>query len=329
MAETEPWRIELQGCAETCLSRFLDANPEYAVDDDQPDCRGGTNFITFGSFKELPVVFKYYCRPDRKEQEKVALELFAPTALTPKLYPGETDLMLIMERFSGTTLTMAEANLTGHQIEQIYHELGRVMARIVHVAPHGVFLRRHNVTAKPGFDYRFYCQADLSTLFDTVTECASKVLAEQDVPHKGILDASLSALRHNRDAILAYPSFLQIDDFHSHNIIVDGSQLRGFIDLEMTRLGNEVLLLAAAMVMTADKPMLWSSLCRGYQKNCQMPMDTQIIVLAQIAAPFSQWIRFMWYWTTDPNYLEAGEKTREWPIRSIRETVEKLRTITP
>lgn len=329
MAETEPWRIELQKRAEACMGRFLDANPEYTVDDDQPDCRGGTNFITFGLFKEQPIVFKYYSRAERKEQEKIALELYAPTGLTPKLYAGETDLMLIMERFPGTTLTEAEANLTDHQIEYIYHELGRAVARIIHVAPQYVSLQRHNVTAKPGIDYRFYCQADLRTLFDTVTECALKVLAKQDVPHKDVLDASLSALRHNRNAILAHPAFLQIDDFHSHNIIVDGSRLKGFIDIEMTRFGNEVLLLAAAMVMTAGKPMLWSSLRRGYEDYCQTSMAPQTITLAQIAAPFSQWIRFMWYWTTDPKYLEAGEKTRGWPIRSINETVEKLQTIKP
>jgi aminoglycoside phosphotransferase (APT) family kinase protein len=49
--------------------------------------------------------------------------------------------------------------------------------------------------------------------------------------HKTILNTSLSILQKNRDAILAYPTFTQMDDFHTGNIIVDGDKLVGFIDL--------------------------------------------------------------------------------------------------
>ena len=110
---------------------------------------------------------------------------------------------------------------------------------------------------------------------------------------------------------------------------MNGPQLKGFIDLEMTRYGNEILLLAAAMVMTMDEPTLWSSLRRGYEDYCGKPIRPKMITLAKIAAPFSQWIRFMWYWTTDPQHLEEGETTRGWPIRDIKAIVQKLQTMEP
>jgi Ser/Thr protein kinase RdoA (MazF antagonist) len=153
---------------------------------------------------------------------------------------------------------------------------------------------------------------------------AARVLYDHDVPDADVLEASLASLQQHRDAILSYRSFVQMDDFHSHNIIVDSSQVRGFIDLEMTRYGNEVLLLAAAVVLTLDKPALWASLRKGHEDHCGRPIDPQTMTLARVAAPFSQWIRFMWYWTTDPKFLEEGEATRGWPIRDIKARILKL-----
>ena len=329
MAETEPWRIEKQKRAEACLSEFLEVNPDYSVDDSQPACRGGTNFITFGAFRDEPVVYKHFDFLPRKKQEEMALQSYSTTGLVPKLYPVASDAMLVMERFMGTTLTEAEEALPQNQIEQTYHDLGRAVARIVSMTPSASSGDRDDLSANQGFDYEFYCQASVGALLDTVTERCARVFVKHDVPETEVLDASLASLRQNRDAILSQRSFVQIDDFHSHNIIVDGPQLRGFIDLEMTRYGNEVLLLAAAMVMTMDKPTLWSSLRRGYEGYCGKPIDSQTISLAKIAAPFSQWIRFMWYWTTDPQFLEAGERTRQWPIRDIKAIVQRLQKMEP
>jgi len=329
MAEKEPWQIEKQIRAEGCLAEFLKANPDYSVDESQPECRGGTNFITFGAYRDQPVVYKYFDFLPRKKQEEKALLAYEPTGLVPQLYAADTDSMLVMERLLGTTLTEAEETLAQDRIEQTYDELGRAVARMVSMAPGATSGGRDDLSAKPGCDYDFYRRASVAALFDTVIERAAKVFGEHSVPGAGVLEASLESLRRNRDAILSGRSFVQIDDFHSHNIIVDGPELRGFIDLEMTRYGNEILLLSAAMVMTMDKPSLWSSLRRGYEGYSGKPIDSRTIVLAKVAAPFSQWIRFMWYWTTDPQFLEAGERTREWPIRDIKAIARKLQKTEP
>lgn len=51
MPETEPWRKELQERAEAYLSRFVAENPACSMDEDQPEDRGGTHLITYGSFQ--------------------------------------------------------------------------------------------------------------------------------------------------------------------------------------------------------------------------------------------------------------------------------------
>jgi hypothetical protein len=323
------WRIELQERAEVFLSRFVQANPGYSVDDDQPECRGGTHFITYGSFHGQPVVFKYFCVPERKEHERTALELFAPTRLVPRLYPIETDLMLVMERLRGSTFHMAEGALRQEQVQHLYYQLGQAMALIAEIAPGSVSGGQPNMTSAPGYDYEFYCKADLPTFFDTVTERSAKVLAKEYVPERTILEKSLSALVDNRDAILSYPSFIQMDDFHTSNIMADGPELTGFIDLEMTRYGNEVLLLGAGLAMMRHgRPERWSWIREGYEGRRGRHIDSDLLSLACIAAPLSQWIRFMWYWTTeDVGALEPG--ARGWPVRDIKAIAETVGNMQP
>ncbi len=326
MSKADPWRVELQKRAEAVLAAFVEANPEYTVDAEQPECRGGTNFITFGACRGRPVVYKRFDWLPRKLQEEKALRLFAPTGLVPRLYPVESDSMLVMERLMGSTLTEAHEDLPPEVIEGTYYQLGGAIGRIVEFAPGGKSDESEESLPPPEKGYEYYCRTGVGNLFDTVTKSATKILAEQDVPKADVLKESLALLQQNRDGILSYPNFIQMDDFHSHNIIVDGSELRGFIDLEMTRYGNEVLLLAAAVGMTLEKPLLWAALRRGYEDYRGKPIDSQTMFLAKVVVPYGQWIRFMWYWTADPKTLEEGETTRTWPIRDITGIVQKLQT---
>lgn len=292
--------IQPQKRAELALSQLIEENPGYSVDEDQPEWIVGTNYVTFGAFEGQPAVYKYFDWLPRKDQEEKALRLFAPTRLVPRLYPVKADSVLVMERLRGSTLYAIEGDLKRDQLQRVYHQLGQAVAQIVEVAPGKPSGGRHDLLAKPGFDYQFYCQADIGKVFDTVTERAARVLAEQDVPDKDILDRSLSALRQNREAILAYPTFVQMDDFHTSNIMAEGPDLTGFIDLEMTRWGNEVLVLAAMLaMMQRGQPERWTWIRQGYEDKQDKPIDDDLLALARIAAPFSQWTRFMWYWGTD------------------------------
>jgi len=326
----EEWQIQQQKRAENALSRLIEANPELSVNNDQPDWLFGTNFVTFGKFHDQPVVFKYFDWHPRKEQEEKALRLLAVTGFVPKLCSVESDSILVWEQLQGTTLDSIEKQNKQEQLEKLYYQLGMAMAKIVELAPVDSSGGRHGLIAKLEFDYEFYCQSDIETLFDTVIERSTKVFADKDVPYKTILIESLSTLQKNRDAILAYPTFIQMDDFHTGNIIVDGDKLMGFIDLEMTRYGNEVFLLASALAMTADEEQRgqWKWIRQGYEYRYGKPIDNDLLYLASISASFCQWTRFMWYWGTDdlPQWaIEANmRKSVTTDIKMIVETIQKL-----
>ena len=326
----EEWQIQQQKRAENALSRLIEANPGLSVSKDHQDWLFGTNFVTFGTFNSQPIVFKYFDWRPRKDQEEKALRSLLATGFVPKLCPIESDSILVWERLQGTTLDNIEKQHKQEQLEKIYYQLGMAMAKIVEVAPIYASKGRHNLIAGSGFDYEFYCQSDIETLFDTIIKRSAKALAEKDVPHKAILNKSLSALQKNRDAILAYPTFIQMDDFHSGNIIVDEDKLMGFIDLEMTRYGNEVFLLASALAITTDEGQhgQWHWIRQGYEYGQRKPIDSDLLYLACISASFTQWTRFMWYWSTDdlPQWaIDANmRKSVTTDIRIITETIQKL-----
>jgi hypothetical protein len=334
--DMDAWRAELQGRGEAALAAFVEAHPEYALDDEQPECRGGTHFITFGSFRGEPVVFKYYDGDPRKGHEKTALEFFGPTGLVPRLYPDDTDTVLVMERLPGVTLDEAEKGLTPSERDELYQQIGSAVATIVQARPGG------DVAVQPGTAFRaadmgdfyntpfhdlvvLYREADTTTFFDVTLARAARVLRDRGVPHKETLATSLAALTQNRDAILAYPSFVHMDDVHANNIMTDGPRITGFIDLEMTRYGNEVLLLGAALSSMRRRPESWQSFRRGYEQARGSAMDDVMLSLVRSAAPFSTWIRFTWYWSTDDQPWWATDMNlRASAVRDIKDIVEAV-----
>jgi hypothetical protein len=315
--------MQQQERANASLSRLIESNPGCSVNTGQPEWLVGTNFVTFGAFHGQPAVFKYFDWRPRREQEEKALRLFAPTGLVPKLFPVESDSVLVMERLRGSTLNVYEQNAEQELLEQIFHQLGQAIARIVAAAPGSRAGGRRHMSSKPGFDYPFYCQVSLGTAFDTIIGRAAKALAEQDVPDRTVLEKSLVAIADHRDSILAYPSFVQMDDFHTCNIMADGPELTGFVDLEMSRYGNKVLVLAAALNASGRRPHMWRALHRGFEEECRETLDSDLLSLVRICAPFSTWIRFMWYWSTDelPHWA-VEENLREAAIRDIKAAVE-------
>ena len=293
----------------------------------EPAFQGGTHRVLLGTYKDMPVVLKCFSPGKdslaRKAHEEAALELYGPTGLVPQLFPVESETVLVLERLPGLPMFMAEENLTEAETEALYRQVGGALARIVHTAPGANLSRQADIQVGAGFDYGFYRNADLPTLFAAVIETSARVLADENIPEKTTLQSSLTALEKNQAAILAYPSFLQMDDVHTANIMVDSAALQGFIDLEMTRCGNEVLLLAAALVMCGEQHDQWSWLRAGYEETAGCPLDESTLALARVATPFSQWLRIMWYWTASPD--DFLYRLRMNPVRDIVATTEMFR----
>ena len=121
-----------------------------------------------------------------------------------------------------------------------------------------------------------------------------------------------------------------MDDFHMNNIMVEALRITGFIDLEMTRFGNEVLLLGAALSSMCQRPGCWPSFRRGFEKARGLPMGNDLLQLVRVAAPFSTWIRFTWYWSIDNLPWWAKETDlRSSAVRGIKVSIEAVDEMKP
>ena len=317
------------------IDTIVQATPNLTLDEDYlPGFPGGTNTALFGHLNGKPIVFKYFHNKDRKDHEEKVLKLFQKTGYVPQLYPIKNDSVLIIERLPGLPFFMVEENVSLQEWEELFNQLGQALASIVKIAPGSdlAISGKQNLPREPGFDYKFYCTANLETFFDTVIEISTNVLETCDLPHQSLLEKSLNDLRTNRDAILAYPSFIFLDDFHYSNIIAQGPTLQGFIDLEMSRYSNEVLVLGSVMASVIPSQLeRWSWIKTGYEAICRNRLDPETIYLSEIVAPFNPWIRFMWYWGCDEVPAWAKEKNlRMSVIQDIKDAVniiESLRAI--
>lgn len=313
------------------VALLVSSNRELSLDkNDILVYQGATNNIFSGRYKGQAVVFKRFVNRVRKKQEETALRLFANTGYVPQLFSIINDKILVMQKFTGLPFYQVEDNVSFAQWKGLFHQLGTALEKVVAVAPGGTKNSSilHETTPELDADYHFYCTADLETFFDTVTECSARVLTDSDIPHKAILARSLSRIRSNRQTLLSFPQFIYMDDFHYANIIADGPQLKGFIDLEMTRYGNEILVLANVLAsMIPQQPERWSWIRQGYEAGRGEALDSDLISLAAIFAPFTLWIRFMWYWTTD-EITGSKKKMRAVAIEDLRKTVELMDAMT-
>ena len=336
----EEFYVQQRKRADAHVARFLEAHSGYSLVDKQPQWLKGTHLVTFGAYCGKPAVFKFYDGTPRRGHEKRALELFLPSGLVPEIY-GETDDMLVMERLPGSTIHEIENDLTSAEWDELNFHLGGAVAKVVETAP-GRGLAAQNATSFRACDQHdfyntpfdalsvLYREADTATFFDTTVGRAARALRDKNVPHKDTLAQSLAALQRNRDAILAFPSFIHMDDFHDNNIMADRSKITGFIDLEMTRSGNEILLLGAALFNMCRQPGRWPCFRAGYENARGTPLNDSILSLIRCAAPFSTWIRFTWYWSTDDQPWWAEEMDlRSSAVRDVKNGLEAVEGMKP
>ncbi len=334
----EEFCAEQRKRADAHLAAFLEANPEFAADHEQPQWMKGTHLVSFGSHRGRPAVFKYYDGDPRRGHEQRALELFEPTGLVAQIL-GQTDLMLVMTRLPGLPLHELEKDLDQAQREEVYLRLGEAVAKVVETAPGGRLKPKGDTAFRACNPQDFYNTpydaltvlyraADTPVFFDTTLARAGRVLRDRDVPSQEALTRSLAALERNRDAIVACPTFVHMNDFHANNIMADGTRITGFIDLEMTRYGNEVLLLGAALSSMCRQPQRWRAFRAGYEDVRGIALSEDMLSLIRAAASFSTWIRFTWYWSTDDQPWWAREMDlRSSAVRAIKEGVEAVEGI--
>ena len=143
--------------------------------------------------------------------------------------------------------------------------------------------------------YAFWASS-FAEYFDEILTTAQAALIRHQI-NEPTLHHSVQNLLAARNEVLAYPVFIHVDDVHGANMLVNGEQFQGFIDFEMSRLGNQLYLLGATLQWCyLDNPAQWAPIRAGYEAEQGMPLTAETLALLKLFAPFQRWCRFAWYW---------------------------------
>ena len=280
------------------------------------------------SAKGEPIVFKFFGDEERKGHEETALRWLRETGVVPHVYRFESDNILIISRLSGNTLLQVEDSLTPAALAGVYRQVGKGLAKMVKFSYRPDSRHTWDNRKSAGVDLNFFWKSEFETFFDGIIETCREGLSRHRFGQKQ-LHHSIETLTEMRDQILERDVFLHVDDIHTNNLIVNEGELQGFIDLEMSRFGNDLYLLGSALQSaTLDDPQQWRCILEGYEEEQGSSLSEQTLFLVKIFAPFQNWIRFAWYWGTDalPRWAikrNVRQKTVEQLVRTF-ETVDSI-----
>jgi aminoglycoside phosphotransferase (APT) family kinase protein len=162
---------------------------------------------------------------------------------------------------------------------------------------------------------------------ETLATCRQALLRhgiDQPALHKSVHD-----LQAVRSEALSRPTFMHVDDIHGANMLVDGGQFQGFIDFEMSRLGNDLYLLGATLQWAClDNPAQWPPMRTGYEGEQGAPLSSDTLALVKLFAPFQNWCRFSWYWGSDeqPDWVWRGN-VREKILEQLVQTLAVVESV--
>lgn len=306
------------------MQAFVSNYDELQLWDEMP-FQSATNRVLYGERAGEPVVFKFFFRKTRKWQEERALQALAASGVVPKLYAYPSEEILVMERLRGEMLWQTQANLSAAALGEVYRQVGAGLARLVTYADRPA---ADTDWRNPYAPTDLFWSTSFEHYFDETLATCQNALVRHGIDRPA-LHESVRNLQAIRSEALARPVFMHVDDIHGANMMVDGETFQGFIDFEMSRLGNELYLLGATLQWAClDDPAQWPPMRAGYEQEQGSPLSPDTLKLVEIFAPFQTWCRFAWYWGSDdqPDWVWQGN-VRETTLRKLVQIVEEAKSV--
>jgi len=338
----EDWRLELERQSNAALETFVTKNPKFSIDATQSQYRGGTNFITFGHYDQQPVVFKFFVRNYRWQNEYFCLRHFAKTGYVPYILAVVPNRLIVMTRlpghnFGGVALTK---QLSPDQRKQVGYEIGQALA---------VFVQTPLPEAGICFDFNKEGEIETQRGYSPVSdfkciewgEDLREVLKRYLLLCRGVqevIDAyqtlfyteSLMLVESQIDVIDKQPHILFHEDISNLNIYEGAFQ--GFYDFEMCRLGTEAMQLGVAVRLCSpdwldDGWLHWGSLIEGYQSTTGRELGCEDYLSILAMSHFYHHIRVCQWgmWDGGSGHMRASADDAEVHLGGMREACEILK----
>ena len=278
-------RAEMQRLATPAITQFVADHPHYRIDPDQSGSQSVTNYVVFGQRRdehgEQPVVFKYFCRDERKEREVYGLRHFAATGLVPQLLDEHGTRLIVVARIGGGFLpNPATQTAAFHMVDKalVGFTLGQATAQLTSVPL--------TAGAAQAFESRFYDGESLAKYLSDILRASSAIQQRVACYRDPIFAQSLAQIDANLDALLRQPRLLYHQD--ALNVHFDQSRFTGFFDLEMCRVGSAAMQIGALWRIFTDYGN-WGDFAAGFANGAGRELTKADLEMSRAFANFMVW----------------------------------------
>lgn len=288
------WRREMYESAKAAVEAFTRSHPDFSLDttrlkEAERQLRGGTNFILFGFYHDLPVVFKYYHEEwgkPRFRNEYACLRHFAATGCVPEVYAVAPEQLIVMTCLKGRFINQeVEAGvLDADACSLMGREIGQAVGRMVNtpLPPDGA---GYSIIR----DYALLSwNTDLCAAVRFYTDLCRRDLALTAACEDPFYEASIALVESQVDRIPHQRKVIFHEDFHC---FVHQGRFQGFFDLEMCRQGTELMQVERVFQQCAPDGMLWADVLAGYSEETGRVMHEADYVSMLAMALFYHQIR--------------------------------------
>ena len=252
-------RKAFEHTAHRAIEQFASEHPLYRVDVEQSNYRGGTNYILYGHAAEQPVVFKYFVRPARWQNELYCLRHFQLTGFVPRIFEIVPEQMIVMARLPNEYLVIEDPS--SPVVQKLSHEVGLALAALAQFPLPDTLDADSPVLNFSMIDWG----NNLADVIQHYLDWGQRAIAETPACQDPYLAHALTLIESQRDHVAGQTHILFHEDI-SNFAQVEGT-FQGFYDLEMCRLGCEAMQLGVALDLCGRGRLHWSSLRQGYEQG--------------------------------------------------------------
>lgn len=278
-------RAEMERQAWPVVERFVQQHPEYRIDANQSGSQSVTNYVIFGHCAghegEQRVIFKYFCRDERKQREIFALRHFAATGIVPQLLEDEGPRLIVVSYIPGAFLPWPEdhaADVRAIDRSVMGHTLGSATAKLITtpLPPH----------VAQEFESRFYDGETLPAYLQNILHASQAIHQRVDCYKDELFGRSLAVVAENLPRILAQPRLLYHQDALNMHFV--GSCFSGFFDLEMCRVGTEAMQIGSLWSIINSYG-VWDAFAHGFAEVTERSLTAPDWEASRAFAHFMIW----------------------------------------
>jgi hypothetical protein len=290
------WSDELRARAVRDLPRLADRHPDLQVAIDAAYV--GTNWTAFGTLRGSAVVVKHFAQRERWLNEVACLRHLAASGTVPRVLDGDCEPFLVAERLVGEDAAAGyrAAHAAGTGLEALSEAIGAALAAVV-MTPLPV--------SGPGYcpvrDFAVIpWSPDPHAMLVRYLQSCQRIVHVLPSYAAGIFATSLALLSAQLPTIGQRRRCLYHEDIS--NLTINHGRFSGFFDLEMCRLGTDLMQLGIGLQCCGPGRLAWPQFRRAFERGTGQELTCVDLQSAIAMHHFYAWIRICrWgWWDGDP-----------------------------